>query len=172
MPTIEEDLKKLVNINKVAKAVKDIGRFALCSLNEETNLLITGYFILNLTEGQFWEIQCKLLAKKTGVWFHMSKEGLIEEKPVSEDETGLYFRTVKNQTLQIIGWNDLYLGNIMIYAAEEGAYVGVKRHHVDMLGDVSALKQARVGSLIVAADVHVLTPMKEIESEYLVARLF
>jgi len=44
--TIEQDLKRKVNVKKVVKAVKNIGSFALYSKSKDCTLLITSYFII------------------------------------------------------------------------------------------------------------------------------
>lgn len=167
----DQDYKKLVNVNKVAKAVKDIGRFAIYSQDQENNLLITDYFILNLTDEQAWEVQCKLLAKKRNVWLQITKEGLIETREQLTSAVELYFRSVNSEMLEIIGRTSLYLDNVELYAGE-GKYIGVKRHYVEMLKEMPPIKKAPGSHLLIADDVHVLTPVKEVKCEYLAARLF
>lgn len=173
MSTIEVDLKKQVNVKKVVKAVKNIGEFALYSKSEDCNLLVTRYFILNLTEEQFWEAQCALLAKRTGVWFTICKEGLIEGKSIDEDRTGidLYFRTVNNSFAEIIGYTELILNGVMLYAGEE-KYIGIKESYIEMLGGLSAIKKARNSSVVIASDFHLLTIVDKAESQYLAPLLF
>ena len=172
MSNIEDDIKKIINVGKVAKEVKNIGRFALYSNDAENNLLITTNFILNLTEEQFWEVQCKLLAKKIGVWLQITKEGLVEEKMSINGPVDLYFKSVNNEMLEIIGRTELYLGDVMIYTGDDRSYVGVKRTYIEMLEGLPLLKQAGRGAQLVAADVHVLAPVSEIKSDYLRPRLF
>ena len=173
MASIEVDLKKQVNVKKVVKAVKNIGEFALYSKSEDCNLLLTRHFVLNLSEEQFWEAQCALLAKKIGVWFTICKEGLVEGKTTEEDGSGvdLYFRTVHNPVLEIIGYTELILNNVMLYTGEE-KYIGIKQHYIEMLGGLSAIKKARNSSVVVASDFHVLTIVEKNESEFLAPLLF
>lgn len=168
MSTTEQDIKKLVNVNLVAKAVKSIGHFALHSPNEDTNLVFTSSFILNLTEEQAWEVQCKLLAKNQGIWYYANgKEGLSEDKPVTPEQIDLYYKTVNNAALEALGRTDLYLDNTAIYVAP-GKFIGVKRQYIDMLGDAPALKKApMVPEFVVAADVHLLATVKGVKSDYL-----
>lgn len=172
MQDIDQEVKKIINVSKVAKEVKNIGRFALYSHSAESNLLITTNFILNLTEEQFWEVQCKLLAKKIGVWFQITKEGLVEEKLSIRESVELYFRSVNNKYLEIVGRTDLYLNDVMLYTGHEGGYVGVRRTYIEMLEGLPLLKQAIRGAEIIAADVHMLVPVLKIESDYLRPRLF
>ncbi|GMB00898.1 hypothetical protein [Pelosinus sp. IPA-1] len=166
MKNIEQDIRKLVNVNKVFRAVKDQSWFALYSKDSENNLLITRNFILNLTSEQFWKIQCKLEAKRIGVWFFMSKEGLVEDEPVNDLEVNSYFRLVNRSDLEIIEHTDLSLGGLKLYEAE-GQYVGVRSSYVDMLNGLVDLYQADVDSPLVAAGVHMIVPTREIESNYL-----
>jgi hypothetical protein len=166
----EEEYKKLVNVNKVAKAVKDIGQFALYSPTKDTNLLLTSSFILNLTEEQAWEVQCKLLAKVRGIWLRINKGELIEGNPVTEAEADIYFKAVNNSNLQQIGNTDLYLGGVALYAAESG-YVGVQRKYIDMIG-MPPLKKSPGSNNLIADDVHLIAPVKEVKSDYLAPLLF
>ena len=165
---MEQDIRKLVNINKVFRAVKDQGWFALYSKDSENNLLITHNFILNLTSEQFWKIQCKLEAKSIGVWFFMGKEGLVEDAPVSDLEVASYFRLVNSPELEIIEYTNLSLGGLRLYEAD-GLYVGVRSSYIEMLNGLIDLYQADVDRSLVAAGVHVLVPAREIESNYLVS---
>lgn len=171
MSNPDDDIKKIVNVNKVAKAVKDIGRFALYSNDEENNLLITGHFILNLTAEQFWKVQCKLEAKQIGVWYQIGKNELLESNHVTSDEVKKYFDIVNNSNLQIIGFTDLCLGNIMLYAAHAG-YTGIKTSYIEMLDDRPALKQEKIESPVVAADIHIIMPVAQVQSDYLAPLLF
>jgi hypothetical protein len=173
MSTMEQDIKKQVNVKKVVKAVKNIGEFALYSKSEDCNLLVTRNFILNLTEEQFWEVQCALLAKQIGVWFTICKEGLVEGKSIEEDNFGvnLYFKTVHDPIAEIIGFTELILNGVMLYAGEE-KYIGIKESYIEMIGGLSAIKKARNSSVVIASDYHVLTIVDKIESEYLAPLLF
>jgi hypothetical protein len=173
MANMETDYKKQVNVKKVIKAVKNIGEFALYSKSEDCNLLLTRHFILNLTEEQFWEAQCALLAKKRGIWLTICKEGLVDGKPIEEDgaELELYFKTVNNHVAEIIGFTELVLNNVMLYAGEQ-KYIGIKQHYIEMIGGLSVIKKARNSSVVVASDFHVLTTVEKIESEFLAPLLF
>jgi len=171
MSTIEEIFKKEVNIKKVVKAVKYASSFALYSKSKDCNLLITQYFILNLTEEQFWELQCALLVKEIGYWFTICKGDLVQGNEVQSEEVMVYFDTIRNENVNIIPFTQLYLNNSMLYAVEAG-YVGVKRDHIEMLGGLSAVKKAVGVNMIIASDFHVLTINKEAYSEYLAPLLF
>lgn len=173
MSNPEQDIKKEVNVKKVVKAVKSIGEFALYSKSEDCNLVITRYFILNVSAEQFWEIQCGLLAKRTGVWYTVGKEELIEGDFVEDDaeEIKLYFRLVKQTDADIIGYTDLVLNNVMLYAGE-GKYIGIKQSYIDMIGGLRPIKKASGLSMVVASDFHVLSTASDIKCEYLAPLLF
>lgn len=171
MPNIEDDYKKEVNIKKVVKAVKAIGEFALYSQSEDCNLLITRAFILNLTGEQFWEMQCALLAKRTGVWFFIAKEGLIEKDPVTDGEVDFYFQVVNNENAEIIGYTELTLNGVMLYAGE-AKYIGIKSAWMDMLGGLSTVRKAPRSATVKVSDFHVLCIAKDPESQYLAPILF
>lgn len=171
MATLEENEKRKVNIKKVAKAAKNLGSFALYKSSEDSTLLLTRNFILNLNGEQAWEMQCALLIKELGKWYTAGKEGPIEGNPVKQSEVDLYYQTVKDEELNIIGFTELHLNNTALYAAESG-YVGIKADYVDMLNGLSVMKQTKGKALIVASDFHVIAPVKEVQSEYLAPLLF
>lgn len=170
MPSIEEDFKRQINVKKVVKAVKNIGSFALYKSSDDSTLLLTSYFILNLNAEQAWEMQCALLVKELGKWYTVNKECPIEGNPVTQAEIDVYYHAVKDPQLNIIGFTELYLNSIALYAADSG-YVGIKSHHIEMLGGPCVIKKG-AGSFVVASDYHVLSPVKETESEYLAPLLF
>ena len=163
---IDRDIRKFVNVNKVAKEVKAQQWFALYSKDSENNLLITRNFILNLNADQFWKIQCKLECKKLGVWFWMNKGDLVEGDLVTDEEVEDYFRMVNNSALTIIEYTDLALSNLILYDAD-GSYVGVRGSYIEMLNGRIDLYQINSDSALVAAGVHVIHPVREIESNYL-----
>jgi hypothetical protein len=170
MANIEEDLKKVVNVKKVVKAVKNIGRFALYRSSEDSTLLITTSFILNLNDEQAWEIQCALLVKTLGKWYGVVKGEPVEERPVKQEEIDLYFKSVNDTELNIIGFTGLYLGNVALYA-EDGGYVGIDRSYVEMVGSPAIRKTARK-DIAIASEFHVISPMKFKDNDYLRPLLF
>lgn len=171
MANIEEDYKKLVNIKKVAKAAKSLGQFALYKSSEDSTLLLTRSFILNLNDKQAWEIQCALLIPELGKWYTADKDGPIEGNPIKQTEIDVYFNTVKTSNLEIIGFTELYLNNVALYAGE-GGYIGIKRDYVEMGGGLCVIKKSRISSFVVLSDYHVVLPVQKLESEYLQPLLF
>lgn len=170
MANIEQDLKKQVNVKKVVKAVKRQGRFALYRSSEDSTLLITSSFILNLNDEQAWEIQCALLVKTLGKWYGVVKGEPVEEKPVKQEEIDLYFKSVKEPGLNIIGFTGLYLGDTALYAAD-GKYVGINREYIEMVGS-PAVRKERYQEIVVASDFHVIAPIKFKDNDYLRPLLF
>lgn len=171
MSTIEENLKRQVNVKKVVKAVKNIGSFAMYSKSKDCTLLITNHFIINLNEEQAWEIQCALLVKELGKWYTVVKGEPIENCPVEDYEVNAYYDAVNDKNLNIIGFTELYLNNIALYADANSGYIGVKQSYLEMIGS-PLVKKSFDGVMVVASDYHVLTITKDIECDYLRALLF
>jgi len=171
MSTIEQDLKRKVNVKKVVKAVKNIGSFALYSKSKDCTLLLTSCFIINLNEEQAWEMQCALLVKELGKWYTVVKGEPIEAGPVKQEQVDVYYKTVKDDELNIIGFTELYLNNIALYADTNSGYVGVNQNYLEMIGS-PMIKKSFTGSMVVASDYHVLTIAKDTECDYLRALLF
>ncbi|MBP2656230.1 MAG: hypothetical protein H6Q73_3799 [Firmicutes bacterium] len=167
----EKDLKKLVNVKKVIKEVK-IGHFALYSKNADTNLVFTSHFILNLNPEQFWEVRCGLLVKELGKWFYTCKDGLTESKEMSDKEIELYYNNINKVDLELMERTELSLGEIAIYVWK-GKYIGLKHSQIEMIhGGVPTFKKTAGSDIIIADDVHVFTPVKELECEYLAELMF
>jgi len=164
---IERDIRKFVNVNKVAKEVKAQQWFALYSKDSENNLLITRNFILNLNSDQFWKIQCKLECKKLGVWFWMNKGDLIEDAPVTDLEIEEYFRLVNHSRKEILTSTLLSLEGFEVYDAS-GRYIGIRSSYFEMLNGMLDMYEINSSLPLVAAGVHVIIPNREIGSEYLV----
>lgn len=171
MSTIEQDLKRQVNIKKVVKAVKNIGSFALYSKAKDCTLLITSHFILNLNEEQAWEMQCALLVKELGKWYTVVKGEPIEAGPVEDYEVEAYYDVVNDDKLNIIGFTELYLNNIALYTDNNSGYIGLARNHLEMLGH-PLIKKSFDGVMVVASDYHVLSLAKDPECDYLRPLLF
>lgn len=171
MSNFEDDYKRIVNVKKVVRAVKKIGNFAMYSSSEDSTLLITEYFILNLNELQSWEIQCALLVKELGKWYTVDKEGPIAGKEVEQEKIDSYYRAVNAEGLEIVGFTELYLNNISVYAAD-GKFVGIKRDYMEMLGDMSAVRKSPFNSYLVVSESHLIAPAKQPESIHLAPMLF
>lgn len=171
MSTIEQDLKRQVNIKKVVKAVKNIGSFAMYSKAKDCTLLITNHFILNLNEEQAWEMQCALLVKEIGKWYTVVKGEQIEAGPVKQEQVDMYYNTVNDDRMNIIGFTELYLNDIALYADTNSGYIGIKSSYLEMIGS-PLIKKSFDGAMVVASDYHVLTIAKDTECDYLRALLF
>lgn len=163
---IDRDIRKFVNVNKVAKEVKAQQWFALYSKDSENNLLITRAFTLNLNDDQFWKLQCKLECKKLGVWFWINKGELVEGELVTDLEVAEYFRLVNDSSLEMIEYTSLSFEGYELYDAI-GQYVGVRSSYFEMLNGFLDMYQIDNTGPLVAAGVHVIIPNREIESAYL-----
>lgn len=139
-------------------------------LDKELVVRIKYCFILNLNDEQAWEIQCALLVKTLGKWHMTSKGEPVEETAVKQSEIDLYFKTVNDPNLNIIGSTGLYLGNVALYA-EDGGYVGINAAYIDMVGS-SVIRKAAGKDVAVASEYHVLAPMKFKDNDYLRPLLF
>ena len=171
MSTIEQDLKRQVNIKKVVKAVKNIGSFAMYSKAKDCTLLITHNFIINLNEEQAWEMQCALLVKELGKWYTVVKGEPIEAGPVEQEQVDVYYSAVNDRHMNIIGFTELHLNDIALYADTNSGYIGVKQSYLEMIGS-PLVKKSFTGSMVVASDYHVLTIAKDTECDYLRPLLF
>jgi len=167
MQNEDRDIRKFVNVNKVAKEVKAQQWFALYSKNSENNLLITRNFILNLNADQFWKIQCKLECKKLGVWFWMNKGDLVEDAEVTDLEISDYFRSVNHFEKKILTSTLLSLEGFEVYDAG-GRYIGIRSSYFEMLNGMLDMYEIDSSHPLVAAGVHLIMPNREIGSEYLV----
>lgn len=165
---IEEDLKRKVEVKKVVKVVKKLGSFAMCKQSTDSMLLITSHFILNLNEKQGWAVQCALLVKEFGKWFTIDKGDLIEGKPVTAEQIDIYYRNINNLSeFDLIGFTELFQNNIALYHDSKD-FIGIKKDYIDMFGDLPTIKKNSLGSILVISDSHIMTPIRDIGSDYLI----
>lgn len=151
----------LVNTAKVAKQAKQAGEFMLVKC-DSGNLLLTGQFVLSLSEEQFWSVRCKLEVPRLGEWFLQGKkDGLFK----SEREP------------DIAGWENRYnnwlnsanhekqLTNTLIqlsdcYIYTDGlTYVAIKQERIGMMAYSEDLR--RSDNMVVIDGVHVIAPMTD-----------
>ncbi|BBB91027.1 MAG TPA: hypothetical protein PKA28_10670 [Methylomusa anaerophila] len=154
-----DDIRKLVNVNTVARLTKSIGK----EHDEENFLLITSNYILNLNPDQFWKVQCKLEAKKTGVWYLLADKELCEDKSVSENQVNLYFNIMRSPGNVIASCNLCIVDadDIMLYKNNLSQYVGIQRKYIEMFKDIPNFRQTeRSDTPIAAGGMHVITPVR------------
>jgi hypothetical protein len=150
----------LIHVNRTAKVVKAIGRFAIFEIDAFANLLVTSDFIISLNDDQFWSIQCKLEAKKRNVWFFISKDGLTEcEGQKVEDIQNIYLSYINNDYLEEIERTNLYLGGIELYT-HNNTYIGILRRQLEMIDYQPVIKTVAGKAKLVVDTVHVFTPVE------------
>lgn len=157
-----EDIRKMIDVNLVVKLTKAIGSFVLHEQSSENLLLITTNFILNLNPSQFWKVQCKLEAKRLGLWYQFANKDLLESKPVEEKDIAIYFDVLKRER-EILSGTSLCItdaSDILLYQNGDGQYIGVNREYVEMFDDIPAVAGSSPISPLVVSDMHVITPVK------------
>ncbi|WP_094607757.1 hypothetical protein SPSIL_008790 [Sporomusa silvacetica DSM 10669] len=162
-----DDAIHSVNVGRVAKNVLSIGRFGLFQV-EDSNLIATDWFILSVTDDQFWKIQCKLEARQKNVWLYKSKDSIQECTGATAAQTyELYCNLVYEKTEQLKR-TSLNLGGIELFT-DDGKYIGIQAKHLDMIEYAPVVKKARNRESAIVDDVHVFTIVSKesTESKYL-----
>lgn len=156
-----EDIRKMIDVNLVARLTKQIGNFALHEQSSEKLLLITGHYILNLNPSQFWKVQCKLEAKRLGIWYQFVDKDLLESKPVDEKETALYFDVLKrpNEILSSTNLCIVDASDILLYQNEANQYIGINRKYIEMFDDVPVVAGSSIESPLVVSEMHIVMPI-------------
>ncbi|MBU2701668.1 hypothetical protein Ga0466249_002787 [Sporomusaceae bacterium BoRhaA] len=150
----------LVDSKKVAKQASGLGEFMLMKC-DSGNLLITGQFVLSVSDDQFFSIRCKLEVPKLETWYLQTKEGLVK----SEREPGiLEWERRYNEWFNEANSNKM-LTNTRIelsgcYLYTDGfTYIAIKQERLDMLQYTENLTLS--GRMVVIDGVHVLAPMSD-----------
>lgn len=157
-----------VNVNKVAKNVSSIGLFGLFQI-DGLNLIATHWFMLKVSEEQFWKIQCKLEAKQKNVWLFKSKEGIRECNGANPRDTcDLYSKLVYEDQAELLKRTTLTYGSIEVFTDERN-YFGIPVKYLDMLDYSPTVKHAAGRESVIVDDIHVFTIVKRenTESPYL-----
>lgn len=157
-----EDIRKLIDVGLVAKLTKNIGSFALHEQSSENLLLITTNFILNLNPSQFWKVQCKLEAKRLGIWYQFANKDLLESKPVEEKDINLYFDILKRpkNILSATGLCIVDASDILLYQNTDNQYVGINREYIEMFDDTPVVAGFSPQSPLVVSEMHVVMPVR------------
>lgn len=158
---INED--KMVNVSKVAKACLSIGQFGLFHV-EDVNLVSTHWFTLNVTDEQFWKIQCKLEAKQKNVWLYKGKDGLQEcagEAPKTVYDS--YCSMIDDWTTAI-NRTYLTLGNVEVFT-DETKYIGVPARYLDMIDYSPSVKKGNGSGIVIVDEIHLFTTMQGNDTE-------
>ncbi len=168
-----EDIRKLIDVGLVAKLTKNIGSFALHEQSSENLLLITTNFILNLNPSQFWKVQCKLEAKRLGIWYQFANKDLLESKQVEEKDINLYFDILKRPS-EILGATNLCIvdaSDILLYQNSNNQYIGINREYIEMFDDIPAVRGITPTSPLIVSDMHVVMPVNLEAGNYLALQL-
>lgn len=159
---------KKVNVNKVAKSILSFGEFGLFQ-EEGLNLIATHWFVLSVSEEQFWKIQCKLEAKQINRWLVKSKEGLRERQGASGEEVlDLYNMLVYEDRSELLDRTLLVYRDIELFTDKE-KYYGVRALHLNMIDYPPTVKHKFERQSVVVDDVHIFTLVSDesAKSEFL-----
>ena len=153
----------LVNVNKVAKNVLSIGQFGLFQIHE-LNLIVTHWFMLSVTEDQFWKIQCKLEAKQKNVWQYKGKDGMQICKGASEDEIYALYHSIVCEQSKPINRTHLTYGNIELFT-DNSNYIGVPVKYLEMIDYPPTVKRTPGRESVIVDEVHVFTVVSKEHTE-------
>ena len=161
------DSEKLVNVNKAAKNILSVGRFGLFQV-EDLNLVVTDWFILSVTDEQFWKIRCKLEAKQVNCWLYKGKEGLQEcQGSTCQQVYDLYDSLISDQ-LRDLDDTGLHYNGIKLFS-NALRYFGLPEKYFDMIDYPPVVKNAQGRESVIVDDVHIFTVVKpeNIKSQYI-----
>lgn len=151
----------LVNTAKAAKQTKQAGEFMLVKC-DSGNLLLTGQFVLSLSEEQFWSVRCKLEVPKLGEWYLQTKKDGLFKSERDPDLAGWEKRY--NEWLNLVEPSNkltdtlIELRGCNIYT-NGFKYVAIKQERIEMMQHSEELWLS--GSMVVVDGVHVIAPMPD-----------
>ncbi|MCM0760487.1 hypothetical protein M7775_18190 [Sporomusa sphaeroides DSM 2875] len=150
----------LVSTAKAAKQAKQAGEFMLARC-DSGNLLLTGQFVLSLSEEQFWSVRCKLEVMELGKWYLQTKEGLFKserdpdlngwEKRYNEWLNSVEPSNKLTNTLIELRTCNIYTNGFK--------YVAIKQERIEMLQNSEDLWLSK--NMVVIDGVHVIAPMTD-----------
>lgn len=149
------DGEKLVQINKTAKNILSIGRFGLFQI-EGYNLIATEWFMLCVTDDQFWKIRCKLEAKQINVWLFKNKDGLQKCQGSSGEEVYNLYCNMVNEPLRDLDETGLRYNGIKLFT-DQNRYFGVLEKHFDMISYPPTVRNAAGRESVIVDDVHIFS---------------
>lgn len=161
------DGEKLVNVNKAAKSILSIGRFGLFQI-EDISLIATDWFMLCVTDEQFWKIRCKLEAKQINCWLFKSKEGLQECQGSTGQQVYALYDSLISDPLRDLDDTGLRYNGIKLFT-NTMRYFGLLEKHFDMIDYPPVVKNALGRESVIVDDVHIFTVVKpeNIKSQYI-----
>lgn len=149
-----------VETKKVAKQAGGLGEFMMMEC-QSGKLLITGQFVLSLSEDQFFSVRCKLEVPRLDTWYMQTKEGLVmsERSPGLEEWEARYNEWINEaDSRKMLTYTRIEISSCYLYT-DGFSYAAIKKERLDMLQSTECI--ARAGKMLVVDGVHVLAPIKE-----------
>jgi hypothetical protein len=161
------DGEKLVHVNKSAKNILSIGQFGLFQV-EDLNLITTNWFMLSVTDEQFWKIRCKLEAKQINCWLFKSKEGLQACQGSTGQQVYELYCSMVFEQMRDLDDTGLRYNGIKLFT-DTNRYYGVPEKHFEMIDYPPVIRNALGRESVIVDDVHIFTVVKpeNIKSQYI-----
>lgn len=164
---INED--KLVKVSVVARNALSIGRFGLFQIEEEDmNLIVTDQFMLNVTEEQFWKIQCKLEARQKNRWLFKGKDGLAECSGATPEEICDMYTGLITEARHKLENTYLTFHNVMVYT-NDVKYIGLPAKNLEMIDYTPTIEIApgRESAIVDGIHLFTITESRNTDCKYL-----
>lgn len=149
----------LVDTKKVAKQAKTAGEFMMFKC-PSGNLLVTSQFILNLTEFQFFSIQCKLELPELESWWMQIKSHLVRSEnrdPELEIWEARYNDWLNNtDPKKSLVYTRIVLDDCYLYT-DGFTYTAALAGRIDMLQYSEDIRLS--GRMLIIDGLHVVAPM-------------
>lgn len=150
----------LVNTKRVAREVAGAGEFMMFE-SEVGRLLVTGQFVLSLTEKNFFSVRCKLEVPELEQWYFYGKDGpIVSERPAEiESWEERYCQWLQCQNYEReLSQTGITLGGSILYT-NGLTYTAIAESRIHMLASTDTLRLTN--KMIVVDDVHVIAAMSE-----------
>lgn len=147
----------LVDPSKVARQTKATGELMMMQC-DSGNLLVTGQFILSLSDEQFFSVRCKLEVPELGQWYMQGKKALIksERQPDTEAWERNYNKFLNAASShQRLEYTQIVLRDCYLYT-DGMTYTAIQAERIAM---VKSENLQRADSMVIADGVHVLAPV-------------
>ncbi|WP_196603449.1 hypothetical protein [Pectinatus haikarae] len=125
----------LIDTKKVAKQAKTAGEFMMFKC-PSGNLLVTSQFMLNMTETQFFSVQCKLELPELNSWWMQIKQNLMRsenwepELNVWEERYNAWLNDI--DTDKKLSNTQIILQDCYLYT-DGFTYIAAKAERIDMV---------------------------------------
>ncbi|WP_196606513.1 hypothetical protein [Pectinatus frisingensis] len=151
----------LVNTKKVAKQTKIAGEFMMFKCSSG-NLLVTSQFILNLTDEQFFSIQCKLELPELATWWTQIKQNIFRSEN-REPELDIWEERYNNFLNDVDSNKALFNTQIILeecYLFADGfTYTAINQERLNMLSASENIRKS--GRMIVIDGLQVIAPVTD-----------